>query len=302
VTAALPLTPARRRVLGVGLAALSAVSFGVMPVLAKMAYEDGAEPVGVLAVRFAVAAGLLFVLARLRRERVPRDRRLPVLVGLGAVGYAGMSLCYFSSFQRLSAGLGALLLYFYPALVVVLSAVALRQRTRPAALACAGVATAGTVLTIGPVGGGQTLGVVLGLAAALLYATYIVVSSRVEGVGPFAMAATVLGAGAVVLCLLAALTRPGLPTRAVAWAAVVGVAVLGGVVAVTAFFAAIALIGPSDASVVSTVEPVVSIALAAVVLGERLGPLQLVGGAVVLLAVGTLARLRPLEDETVVPA
>jgi drug/metabolite transporter (DMT)-like permease len=50
------------------------------------------------------------------------------------------------------------------------------------------------------------------------------------------------------------------------------------------------------------VEPVVSIALAAVVLGERLGPLQLVGGAVVLLAVGTLARLRPLEDETVVPA
>ena len=60
--------------------------------------------------------------------------------------------------------------------------------------------------------------------------------------------------------------------------------------------AALTLLGPSDTAVISTVEPVVSIAVAALVLGERLGPLQLAGGAVVLLAVGVLARTRPAPE------
>lgn len=292
----------RRRLLGVGLALTSAASFGVMPVLTKVAYDDGAEPIGVLATRFALAAALLLVLARVRREKLPRGQRLALLIGLGAVGYVGMSLCYFFALERISAGLTALLLYFYPALVVVLGAVLLRDRPRPIALGCVGIATVGTILTIGPVGSGQGLGVVLGLASALIYATYILVSSRVAGVGPFATSAVVMLAGAVVMGGLAAATRPALPSSTTAWLALGGVAVVGGVLAVTTFFAALALLGPADTAVVSTVEPVVSIGVAALVLGERLGPVQVAGGAVVLLAVAVLARLRPVEADAPVPA
>lgn len=296
----------RRRTLGIGLALTSAASFGVMPVLTKVVYEDGAEPVGVLAVRFALAAAVLLVLARVRHEPLPRGRPLWILVMLGALGYVGMSLCYFFALERISAGLTALLLYFYPALVVVLGAVVLRDRPRRAALVCVALATVGTALTIGPVGGGQALGVVLGLASALVYATYILVSSRVHGVGSFAAAAVVLSSGAVVLTALGLVTRPGLPERPAAWAALVGVALIGTVVAVTAFFAALALLGPADTAVVSTVEPVVSIGVAALVLGERLGAVQVLGGVVVLLAVGALARLGPaaeaVEEGEAVPA
>lgn len=297
----MPADPRRRRLLGIGLALLSATSFGVMPVLAKIAYDDGAEPIAVLTVRFALAAAVLLVLARLRRDRLPRGRAAGALVGLGAIGYVGMSLCYFFALERISAGLTALLLYFYPALVVVLGALLLRRRPRPVVLAIVGVATVGTVLTIGPVQGGQTPGVLLGLGSALLYATYILLSSRVSGVTPIASAATVLSAGAVVMGALAALTRPAFPTEGAAWLALAGVALLGGVVAVTTFFAALALIGPADTSVVSTVEPVVSIAVAGFVLGERLGPVQVAGGVVVLLAVTALARLKPVDDEAAVP-
>jgi drug/metabolite transporter (DMT)-like permease len=74
------------------------------------------------------------------------------------------------------------------------------------------------------------------------------------------------------------------------------------VVAVTTFFGALALLGPSDTAVVSTVEPVVSVAVAGLVLGERLSPLQVAGGAVVLLAVATLARLgAPTAEPEAVP-
>ena len=282
--------------LGIALALTSAASFGVMPVLTKVVYDDGADPVGVLAVRFALAAVVLQVLARARREPRPPGRTLALLVGLGGIGYVGQALCYFFALERISAGLTALLLYVYPALVVVLGAVVLRDRPRPLAVGCVVVATLGTALTIGPVAGGQVSGVLLGLAAALVYAVYILVSSRVSGVGPFATSAWVLTSSAVVMGVLAAALGLRLPSSGAAWLALVGIALVGTVLAVTTFFAALALLGPSDTAVVSTVEPVVSIAVAGLVLGERLEPLQLAGGVVVLLAVGTLARTRPATE------
>ena len=273
-----------------------------MPVLGKLVYDDGAEPVAVLTVRFVVAAAVLLALTRLRRERLPRGAALGTLVALGGVGYVGMSLCFFFALERISAGLTTLLLYFYPALVVVLGALFLRHRVRRTALICVAAATVGTALTVGPIEGGQTLGVLLGLGSALVYATYILISSRVQGVAAFAMAATVMSAGAVVLTVLSAVTRPQLPQANGAWLALLALALIGGVVAVTTFFAALRLLGPADTAVVSTVEPVVSISAAALVLGERLGPVQLLGGLVVVLAVAALARLRPADHEAPVPA
>ncbi len=296
-------SPRRRRLTGVALALVSATGFGVMPVLGKVAYDEGVEPLGVLTVRFTLAAIALLVLARLLGQPLPRDHRLGRLALLGGIGYVGQALCYFTALERISAGLTALLLYVFPALVVVLSGVLLRERPRPVPAACVGLALAGTALTIGPVQGGQGSGVALGLGAALVYAVYILASSRVTGVGAFAMAAVVLSAAAVTTGALAAVTRPALPSSASAWLALVGVALLGTVVAVTAFFGALALIGPSDASVLSTVEPVVSVGVAGLVLGERLSATQLAGGAVVLLAVAVLARAgSPAAEPEAVPS
>jgi drug/metabolite transporter (DMT)-like permease len=268
-----------------------------MPVLTRVVYADGAEPVGVLAVRFAIASAVLLLVARARREPLPRGRPLLALAALGGVGYVGMSLCFFLALERIPAGLSTLLLYFYPAVVVVLGAVLLGIRPRRAVVGCVVAATAGTALTLGPVSGGQLSGVLLALGAALLYAGFILAGSRISGVGPLATTATVLSAGTVVLTGLALAVQPQLPTRPAAWLALLGVALIGTVVAVTAFFAALALLGPSDTAIVSTVEPVVSVGLAALVLGERLSPVQLAGGLAVLLAVATLARLSPSPDD-----
>ena len=290
-----------RRLAGVGLALVSATSFGVMPVLTKVVYKDGADPIGVLSVRFALAAVLLVLLARLRGEARPRGRNLRMLVLLGGVGYVTQSLCYFFALETISAGLVSLLLYFYPAIVVVLAAVLLRDRPRPVAIACVAAATLGTALTIGPVEGGQALGVALGLGSAVAFSLFILGSSRVKGEGSLATAGTVMSACAVVYAGLALATRPQLPEAPSAWLALAGVALFGTVIAVTTFFAALALLGPADTAVVSTVEPVVSIGVAALVLGERLGPVQVVGGVVVLLAVGVLARLNPAQEEVPAP-
>lgn len=284
----------RPRTLGVLLALTSSVGFGVMPVLTKVVYRDGAGVLGVLSVRFSVAAVLLLVLARLRGESLPRGRTLRNLALLGGIGYVVESLCYFAALTRISAGLTALLLYVYPALVVVLAAVLLRHRPRRTAVACVAVASVGTALTIGPVAGGQAVGVLLGLGAAASYALYIVLSAAAaQGVGPLATSAVVMAACGLVYDALAVATRAPLPSSAAAWAALTGVTVLGTVVAVAAFFGALALLGPSDTAALSTMEPVVSVGVAAVALGETLSWVQLVGGGLVLSAVIVLARTAP---------
>jgi drug/metabolite transporter (DMT)-like permease len=286
------------RTTGVLLAVASATGFGVMPVLTKVVYDDGAGPFGVLSVRFTVAALLLLALARWRGELLPRGRQLGQLALLGGVGYVVESLCYFSALEHISAGLTALLLYLYPALVVVLSALMLRHRPGRVAVVCVVVATLGTALTIGPVAGGQLVGVLLGLSAAASYALYIVLSATAaDGIGPLAASAVVMGACGLVYDAFAVGTRAALPSSADAWLALAGVTVFGTVVAVAAFFGALALLGPSDTAVLSTVEPVVSVGVAAIALGETLSSLQLAGGALVLGAVIVLARAEPVLAE-----
>ncbi len=284
----------RTRLVGVALALLSSVAFGVMPVLTKRVYEDGVGPLGVLSVRFTVAALVLLALARLQHQRLPRGRTLVALLLLGGVGYVAEAQLYFSALERTSASLTALLLYTYPPLVVLLTALLARRLPRPASLVCVLVASVGTVLTLGRVDGGQGSGVVLGLGAAVTYAVYVLLSGRIAPqAGPLATAAVVMGGAAVVDDVLALATRAPLPRTAGAWSALLAVGLVCTVVAVAAFFAALPRLGASDVAVVSTAEPVVSVVVAAVVLGERLGPVQLAGGVLVLLAVVVLARLSP---------
>ena len=92
-----------------------------------------------------------------------------------------------------------------------------------------------------------------------------------------------------------ALTRGArLPTHAGPWLALLGVALFGTVIAIAAFFAALALLGPGDTAVVSTLEPVVSVVAAAVFLGETLTSVQLAGGVLVIGAV--VAAVYPLRS------
>ena len=117
-----------KRHVGLLLIAFSAASFGVMPILARFAYAAGANPITTLWLRFGIAAVVMTVIMLVRRMPFPRGRVLLGLVLMGALGYAGVSLAYFTALTMASAGLVALLLYLYPALVMVLSVIFWRER------------------------------------------------------------------------------------------------------------------------------------------------------------------------------
>jgi drug/metabolite transporter (DMT)-like permease len=280
-----------KRHVGLLLITISAASFGVMPILARFAYAAGADPITTLWLRFWIAAVVMAVIMLLRRLPFPRGRVLLGLVLMGALGYAGVSLAYFTALTMASAGLVALLLYLYPALVMVLSVIFLRERLSRVKVEVLFLALVGTTLTTGLVGGASALGIFLGIVAALLYAIYILVGSHVvHQAGSIASSTIVMIAAATSYSGMVIIHGPALPQSMSGWAAVVAIALVSTVLAFVTFFAGLKLVGPITASTLSTLEPVVTVGLAAVVLGETMGLLQLCGGVLILLAAITLIR------------
>ena len=274
---------------GVLLCLLAATGFGAMAVLAKLAYGTGLGVVTLLLIRFVLASSVLWALVALRRIPLRGlGRPLAIGVGLGGAGYALQAGLFFSSLERIDAGLASLLLYAYPALVTAAAIALGRERPdRRRGLALA-VASLGVVLVLGAGGSGaDPLGIALALGAAVAYALYILGSERLsDALHPLAFAACVTtGAGAsfaVVGLVGGGIELAAVSAEGLGWIA--AIALISTVLAITAFFAGLERVGSSRASILSTVEPPITVVLAMLAFGESLGRPQVLGGLLVLSA------------------
>src|SRR5215217_1812348 len=135
-----------------------------MAIFGKLAYDAGVEVGDLLLVRFALASVLLLAIAGATGALRGLPRRA-VLAGLamGAIGYAAQSGLFFGALERMDASLLALILYTYPALVLV-GAVALgRERATTRRVVALAVALAGVALVLA----GAASGAVDPLGAAM---------------------------------------------------------------------------------------------------------------------------------------
>ena len=273
------------RWVGLLLIVISAAAFGTLPIFTRLAYAAGADPTTVLLLRFAIAAGVMILVMVVRRIRFPSGRVLLGLVLMGGLGYVGQSLSYFTALTMVSAGLVALLLYLYPAIVTVLSAILFKERLTPVKVGALLLALVGTALTVQPGGGGRTLGIIFGIAAAVIYSIYILVGSHLmPRTGAIASSTTVMLAAAIVYLAIVGVHGPIFPRTTPGWIAILAIALVSTVLPIVTFFAGLSRVGPTRASTISTFEPVVTVVLAALILGENINALQLIGGFLILVA------------------
>ncbi|MGZ6269720.1 MAG: DMT family transporter [Candidatus Limnocylindrales bacterium] len=306
----------RRRSFGIALAVASACGYGSGPLFAKGVYGAGVDWLTLLAWRFLIGAllswtWLLVWPANRAALRTLTRRRVLALLGLGAL-FVGNAGTYYAALETVPASLAALIVYIYPALVAVLAirfGRALEGRRPWAALA---IVTLGVGLTIGGI---ETktdpLGVGLVFASPVIYAVYIILSARLAGERRGATAGARMGGGAatppavvgavmmsatcaVVVALALATREPVLPWQVPgdAWFGLLGIAIFSTALAIQAFYASTARIGAAQTALISTVEPVYTVVLATLLFGERLAPLQLLGGTLVLAGV-LLAQTTP---------
>jgi drug/metabolite transporter (DMT)-like permease len=271
---------------GLALVAFSTIAYGILPILGKVAYAAGVSALPLLAWRYVIAAALIALLVR--GPRPPLRERLR-LWGIGSV-FVFNSIAYFRALETIPASVTALVLYTYPVIVALLAASLGVEPLTGRALLAAISAFAGCALTAAGAPSAAPVassGVAWALAAALIYASYIVLSSRYGAGVPARILALHLAQAAAVICVAFALADGGLsvPLDPRGLAAVAGIGVVSTVVAMTAFLAGMALIGPTRASVLSSLEVLVTLVLAFALLGERLGPWQWAGAALILGAV-----------------
>ncbi|MBI4742193.1 MAG: DMT family transporter [Betaproteobacteria bacterium] len=262
-----------------------------MPIFAKLAYADGVDLPTLLFLRFALAGFLMAALMFLRGLPWPGGKNFWLLLAMGGVGYVGQSFCYFAALQHATAGLTALLLYLYPVIVTVISAWLARRRLSPSRVLAVCAALFGTGLAVGDSLDGSALGIALGIGAAAIYSTYILVGEKITAeAGAVPSAAVVMLAAAAVYGAAVVWRGLVLPGSVQGWVAAGAIALFSTVLAVVGFFAAMQRLGAADAASLSTLEPVVTVLLAAIFLGEEIGVWQIAGGAIILAAVVVLAR------------
>ncbi len=295
---------------------LSAVSFGSISILTVFSVREGMEILNLVFWRFLFAALPLFVIAH-----SPVRANWRAGIGLFAVGGLIQAACTYISLSALRfvpASVVAFLFFTYPAWLALTGAA---RGTDPLTLRRGGIlllAMTGVALMIGIPGVGASthlnpVGIALGLAAALLYSTYLPIVNHLQRAIPPVAASFYIILGALLTFFLAGVvsSRPWLPNSGslgalaapptgAAWIYVLLLAIVSTVIAFLALLGGLRILGAARTSIIATAEPFFTTLLAIVLLGERLRWTTLVGGACIAGAVVAIAAQR--EDVVAEPS
>ena len=191
-----------------------------------------------------------------------------------------------------------MLLYTCPAFVALLIWARTRQRPPLARLLAVALALLGTALCAGPLGGGAHLGgACLAVLAGLWYAVFLLVLHRLTPGVPGILSGAFIVSGAACAFDLGALVLGGYqpPRSAAEWGVVLGLVLSATILGFVLFVVGLKRVGPEVAAILSTFEPLGTLVLAFVILGERLVPLQWFGAALIIGAAFVLARTEGSE-------
>lgn len=280
--------------IGVLLAAASAITYGSLGVFVKLAYAEGWNVPSLLTARFLFAS--LTILPFALWAGGSWRGVVPALL-LGALGYASTTAFYFPSLRYLPAAVASFLLYLSPVLVALLSWILLRERLGWTGMAALGLALAGlAVLASGAATGALSpLGVLLAAGSAVAFAVTTVLSRPVAQRMPWARLSlgVCLGAFASYLTFSLATRQLEVPASARGALYAVAIGVLATGLPLSLFMAALARIPAAQASVVSTLEPVSTLLLAAVFISEVPGWTGIVGGLLIVSGAALVAWQAP---------
>ena len=299
----------RPDLIGAGLVALAAACFGTLGPLSRFAGDAGVDSLTLVTWRAALGAlvvglfiGLRFALAGVRPKSIGslpvRDRWFMLAA---AVANTILNLAAFIAFERITIALTLLVFYLYPAGVALASTLWFGERLDRARWIALAVSLGGMVLVVAgaeALGEVDPVGIGLALVAGVAQVFYVLAARHgfAHVPGPQAAAMTMGGAAALYLLIaLAVGTLAELGAPLASGAAIVPVVlagVVGAGVPTLAFIIGIRRLGPSQAAILATLEPVVGVGLAAWLLAEQPAPIQLLGGALILGA-AVLLQLRP---------
>ena len=267
---------------------LSAVIFGFMPLMAKYIYNDGVNPITLVFLRNVLSLPVLAFLVKITGNSLKIEKKaLPGISVIALFGCCITPLLLFSSYNYISSGTATVFHFIYPAFVVLSEIVLRRTKANVPNILSLIVCAAGILMFYSP---GQQLklaGSILALVSGVTYAIYVLLLSgfrhkEISGFRFSLYVALVCSAVLLIICIVTGQLH--LPKSFFGWGMSLFFAVVLNVGAVVLFQKGTFLIGGGKASILSTFEPITSIAAGAVFLNEPFSIRTAAGTALVIAA------------------
>jgi len=289
------LSDASYRAWGIAFALVGVLAFSFRPILIKLSYAAyPVSPVTLLFLRMTLSLPFFLAIGWWLRNREPRFTRRDWawIVGLGFLGYYAASFLDFVGLQWVGAGVGRLILYLFPTLVVVLSYFFLRKAPTRREIIALALSYAGIVLVVSNQIGGENrlfaLGAALVFASALCYAIYLVAGSQmVKRVGSmrFTAYSTVVATVPAVIQFLVMESADALTLPGAVWGYAIVLATVSTVLPLFLQAEALNRIGANHFALIGAIGPVSVAVTSALGLDEPFTWVQALGGGLVIFGV-----------------
>ena len=293
--------PKNQRVIGTLFVFLSSTGFATVPTFTMKIYEHDTNAMGVMSVRFTLAAALMFIVraVMVRDTPWPSVKNTAKLLVWG-VCITGISLTYFIAINDIDTGLAIVLFYANPLFIVFGSWIIWKKRPSKNVLISLVFTMIGVFITVGQIGNASLGAVVLVLLSAIFFTIYLLGLSHSLEQTDVITSVVLVNAGGAISYWLLHITSPGsltseFPHDSVAWLYVAGLVIFGTVTPILAGFAGLKRVGPNMVSVLTTLEPVLAIAAGVIFLAEDLTVNRVIGASFV---IGALIALSVLEART----
>ena len=280
---------------------LSSTGFATVPTFTMKIYEHDTNAMGVMSVRFTLAAALMFVVraVMVRNTPWPSVKNTAKLL-LWGVCITGISLTYFVAINDIDTGLAIVLFYANPLFIVFGSWIIWKKRPSKNVLISLVFTMIGVFITVGQIGNASLGAVALVLLSAIFFTIYLLGLSHSLEQTDVITSVVLVNAGGAISYWLLHVTSPGsltseFPHDSVAWLYVAGLVIFGTVTPILAGFAGLKRVGPNMVSVLTTLEPVLAIAAGVIFLAEDLTVNRVIGAIFV---IGALIALSVLEART----
>lgn len=271
---------------GVLLLLTSACGYGLLPIFAAFAYSNNVTTSTLLFFRFSLAALFLLILVFVKFKKLKISKRdLLFFFILGGVFYNIQSRCFFESIKLIPASMTSLILYTYPIIVMILSAIFYKEKITLKIAGAISITVIGLVMLLGASFGRiNGVGILFALGSAVFYSIYIIVSNYVlKSINPL------IASAFVTMFTSFGMLGTGLATgdisfnfKASAWLPILGIVIFSTAMAMLFFFKGMELVGPTNASIISIMEPISTVVFTSIILHSNLTFLQLFGGIIVL--------------------
>lgn len=279
---------------------LTSVCFSLMPVFAKSAYKVGASVTTVLLFRFIFSVIFIWGYIFIKGYKFKiKPKQIIMLAIVGGLFYSGSSISLFNSYRHISVGLSEVLMFTYPAWVLIISFLFFREKLQANKIYAIVLSIIGiSAVAYAPGQKYSFIGVILALAGALCYALYAIFVDH----GGFEDVHSVVMTGYLMIFAAISFSIFGLTTGEInlsfsvsGWINIILLSIISTSIPVFAFCAGARIIGASKAAIVSTIEPITTFICGYVFLGEPITFSMAIGGAIVIMAILSIHIFRTEE-------